>query len=261
MKVGTTIRPDMGDGHIIKDSFCLIKLLEEIKDSIDFIEIYCVYPFPLNLNKGFAELTRFLKENKIDVGLHFPVEHQDRWMKKKGFDKIVMLLNNFAQKINATYMVIHPGDLTYFIDSTNREEILDGLTKLKEKATCKLVVENGITLLERAEDLDFFSKNGILISVDVCHLHQAGLPFDMFSKEFSKWGNRLFLFHFSDHDHKPHLELKKGKIKWGHIIRRIRKTKAYGICLETIHAIDGEIMYRNPKIATTNSLKLLQKLR
>jgi len=261
MKVGTTIRPDMGGDHIIKDSFCLIKFLNEIKDLIDFIEIYCIYPFPVTLNKGLTELQRFLKENKIEVGLHFPVEHQDRWLKKKNFDKIVNIMNSFAKRINATYIDIHPGDLTYFIESTNREEILDGLTRIKEKAPCKIVVENGITLLERAEDLDFFAKGGILISVDVCHTHQAGLPFDMFSKEFNKWGNKLFLLHVSDHDVKPHLEMKKGKIRWGHILKKIRKTNAYGVCCETLFAVEDEIVYRNPKIATIHSLKFLQKLR
>jgi sugar phosphate isomerase/epimerase len=258
MKVGTIIRPDMGD--VIKDSFSLVKFLDEIKHMIDFIEIFCEYPFPLKLHKGLPELRKFLEENRVEAGLHFPTEFQDRWLKKKNFDKLVGALSKFAKDINAKFITIHPGDLTYFLDSTNREEILEGLTKINSKLPCKLVVENGITLLERAEDLDFFAQGGIQISVNICHMYQADLPFEMFSKKFGEWGSRLFMFHVSDYDIVPHLEIRKGKIKWGRIFRRMKNTKA-GLCVDAIYSMDNDIVYHNTKSATINSLRLLQKFR
>jgi sugar phosphate isomerase/epimerase len=83
----------------------------------------------------------------------------------------------------------------------------------------------------------------------------------MFAQNFKKWGSKLFMFHVSDYDETPHIELKKGKIKWGSILRKIRKTKAYGVCCETLYSKQDNIIYRAPKTSLINSLRFLQKVR
>lgn len=256
MKIGTTVRHDMGQGHIIKDTASLINFLKLFTD-IDFIELYCTYPMPLMLNEDIAKLKTFLRDNKIEVGLHFPTEYHDRWMKEKkmSYEEVLKVLTDFANKIDAKYINIHPDDMAYFLNSRDDSAIRAELVRISEMVNCAVCAENGHSVYNNPGDLDYFLDIKKLdMTLDLCHVYQADFDY----KEFEQYFQKTFLFHLSDVSERAHLELGVGQMPFDEILGNLKKTACYGLLLETLLTMENEIILRNPVKATRNSIDFIR---
>jgi sugar phosphate isomerase/epimerase len=254
MRIGTTIRHDMGEGHIIKDIASLLDFLKLFPD-LDFIEIYCTYPIPLVFNEDIAKLKTFLKNNNMDVGLHFPVEWHDRWLKKKKYEEVLNIVVEFAKKIDAAYINIHPDDLAYFLNSRDDNLIRKEIVKIADLAGCAVLVENGHSVYNNPGDNDYFLDNKkIDMCLDMCHVYQADFQFEDFEQYFQK----AFLFHLSDVGERAHMELGLGQIPFSDLLGKLKMTGCYGLLLESLLTMEGDIVLRNPTRATRNSIDFIR---
>jgi sugar phosphate isomerase/epimerase len=260
MKLGITIRHDMGENNIIKNTDTLIHFLKKFGNNLGFIEIYCAYPLPVNLFDGLDKLRSFLDKKNIEVGLHFPVEWHDRWKTRMSYPDVVSIMLGFARKMDAKYINVHPDDLGHFIGSKDKFAIKRVLYDIKERCACTLVVENGHSVFQNPQDLAFFTDNGIKMTLDLCHTFQAKLTYNEFRKSLPGLSRKLFLAHISDLGERAHMELGCGKIPFQKIIRNLKKFDMYGLCFETLLTIENELIIRNPLIATKNSIDYLKRL-
>ncbi len=246
----------MGQGFIIKNSKTLVNFLKYFK-KIDFVEIHCTYPMPLNLMGDIDKLQKYIKKRDLKIGLNFPIKWHDRWKMRKSFKEVSETIFDFASQVNAFYVNIHPESLAYFTEKEAKEDIKKELAILEQKTDGRILVMNGHSVFESPEDLNYFAKEGVRICLDVCHIFQGGMDYNKFREQIHEFKDKIFLFRVSDFGERPHMQLGHGKIPYSKIMRNIRELDGR-IVVETLLSVENELIFRNPKLATEKSLEYLK---
>ncbi len=258
MKIGTTIRHQMGSDLVVKDTDSLIDIISKIKD-IDFIELYCTYPIPLILDDA-DKLKNYLTEKNIAIGLHFPVEWHDRWKTKRKFSELINAIVGFGNDVGAVYINIHPADIRHFTGTTDKDSIKKIILDIQKKFNGVTLIENGHSEFQHPDDIDFFSSDGVKITLDICHIHQSNQEFETFKPYLEKWKDKLFLVHISDKGERPHMQIGTGSINFKKILKDLKEMPVYGILSEAILTYDNELIIRHPLKATQESVNYLRKV-
>ncbi len=258
MKLGISIRHDMGNNVLINSSKELVEFLKQFKN-ISFFEITCQYPLPLNLLDDISVLKEYLAASQLSVGLNFPVQFHDQWKLKKGFAEVRDIILNFAEAADAFYVNIHPESLAYFTEQEAKDKILQSLIGLKQKTKKQVTVMNGHSVFQTPEDLNFFAQQGVKLCIDVCHIFQGGMEYTKFREQLQEYNGKIFLYRISDLGERPHMQLGFGKIPYPKIIRNIREFEPF-IVVDALLSVENELVARNPKAAIEKSLEYLKGL-
>jgi len=253
MRLGSTVRLESSPGRIMRNVGSLLDFMKLFPD-LDFFELYCSYPFPLSLMDDVAKIKTFLKNNNQSIGLHFPVEWNDLWMKNVKYDEMRSIIINFANAVEADYVNVHPDDLATFLKNRNDEIIKNELERISALVSC-LTVENGHSVYNNPGDLDnFLNIKNVKLCLDFCHVYQSDFEF----KDFRHYVDNTFLFHLSDVRERAHLELGAGALPVANIISRLKHTNCYGLLLETLLVQNADSVFRDPAKATRNSISFLR---
>tara|TARA_Y100000310_G_scaffold229539_1_gene231979 strand:- start:737 stop:1516 length:780 start_codon:yes stop_codon:yes gene_type:complete len=256
MKTGISIRHDMGEGWIIKNSKQLVSFLKKFK-KVDFFEIQCQYPMPLNLTADIHRLKKYVKKRNLKVGLNFPIQWHDRWKMRKSFEEVQDTIFNFANEINADYINIHPESLAYFTEKEAKKDIAKQLSLLKSKTDANIIVMNGHSIFQSPEDMNYFAKDGVNMCLDVCHIFQGGMEYNDFREQLQEFKDKIYMFRLSDFGERPHMQLGFGKVPYSKIMRNIREFEPF-VVLDPVLSVENELIFRNPKYALERSLDYLK---
>ena len=256
MKLGICVRHDMGRGWVIKNSRMLVAFLKKFK-KIDFFELHCQYPIPLNLMDDIDRLKKYIRKKDLKVGLNFPIKWHDRWKMRKSFDEVQDTILNFAREVNADYVNIHPESLAYFTEKEAKKDIMKSLLDLKNKTDAKILVMNGHSVFQTPEDMNFFAKEGVNMCLDVCHIFQGGMEYNKFREQLHEFKDKIELFRISDFGERPHMQLGFGKIPYSKIMRNVRQFEP-SLVVDTLLSVENELILRNPKLSIEKSIEYLK---
>ena len=248
----------MGQGWVISNSKMLVSFLKKFK-KIDFFELNCQYPIPLNLMDDIDRLKKYMRKKDLKVGLNFPIKWHDRWKMRKSFEEVKETILDFVNEINASYVNIHPESLAYFGDKEAKADIRKELVALRTKTNTQILVMNGHSVFETPEALNYFAVDGVKICLDVCHIFQGGMDYTKFREQLHEFKDKIYLFRISDFGERPHMQLGFGKIPFSKIMRNVKDFDSR-IVIDTLLSVENELIFRNPKFAVEKSIEYLKTL-